>query len=856
MRRYSLLLTLMLQYLISFANSTNDKILELNTNWIFRCADNDKFYQATVPGTIHSDLLKNKLIENPFVGTNENKVQWIENKEWEYKTIFNISSKDINKYSNIDLILKGIDTFADIYINNNLAVTTDNMFIEWQKEIKKYLRPGKNEIRIIFHSPLKSVENQFKKTGINYPADNDKSENHLSVYARKAPYHYGWDWGIRLVGCGIWRPIYIKMYNGFKIIDSYTETININNNNAEIKTTISIENKTKQNIDTDIALSISLKNNAVENQIFKETLKPGINIFEYKQSISSPQLWMPNGWGDANIYAIKATVASNKHKSIKEYNIGLRTIEFINNKDSIGQSFYFKVNGEPIFAKGANYIPSDIILTNVTKKDLENLFKDIKSSNMNMIRIWGGGIYEDDYFYELADKNGILIWQDFMFACSTYPGDSSFLENISREAEYNIKRIRNHPSLALWCGNNEIYEGIKYWGWNKRYTSKQYEKMKKDYDTIFKDLLPKQVKRFDPLRSYIHTSPDSANWGRPHTQTYGDIHYWGIWYGQEMFDAMDTLQLRFVSEYGFESFPEMKTLKTFASEKDMSIDSEVMKHRQKSSIGNDLISKYMENYYKMPENFDDFVYIGLILQGHGISHCIETNRRQRPVCMGSLYWQLNDSWPAISWSAIDYYKNKKALYYHSKKSFSPIILSITENNDSIYLYSISDKLSDVPDAEITVTTKDFAGNTLNQIKIKSNIKSNRSNLIFKLNKSTLLKNWKEEEVSLNLQLKDSKGKEIYTTTKYLVKPKELKLPKPTIVKEITRKGNVYEMKISTDKLAKDIFIEIPEHGINMSDNFFDLQGKEEKTIIIKGENITPETIKNIRIRTLRDTYKE
>ena len=376
--------------------------------------------------------------------------------------------------------------------------------------------------------------------------------------------------------------------------------------------------------------------------------------------------------------------------------------------------------------------------------------------------------------------------------------------------------------------------------------------MRRDYHTLFRDTLAACVRRYDPQRSYIHTSPDSANWGRPATQTQGDIHYWGIWYGQEMFDAMDTLQLRFVSEFGFESFPEMKTLRTFAGPADLSIDSEVMTHRQKSSIGNDLIKTYMQHYYRMPRNFDDFVYLGLLLQGHGIAYGIETNRRQRPVCMGSLYWQLNDSWPAISWSAIDYYKNKKALYYHARDAFAPLMLSTFVRGDSLEIHALSDRLDRLEQAQIVVGIDDFHGNRLNSVTLACTIQPNTSQKIATLALADLLDNRPRNEVVVTLQIRHG-GKTLYNGHKFLALPKELALPRPHLTQAIETTPQGVTLTLTTDCLAKDVFIEIPTQGADFSDNFFDLLPGERKVVTIEGANITPDDIARIRIRTLTDT---
>ena len=851
-----ILLLIAMQPTHSQTTPDNTRVIELDRRWNFAAEGDSLSYPAVVPGTVHADLLRNGLLDNPFYGTNEEKVAWVETKGWSYTTTFTVDADDLARYSCARLIFEGLDTFARIVLNGEPVMQTDNMFVAWEKEVRDKIVAGENTLTVHFASPLKAVEPIYRQTGIDYPADNDRSTPHLSAYARKAPYHYGWDWGIRLVGCGIWRPARLVLYDGCRIDDAFTRTLHIDNDRARLATDLTIVNENRQAAEgVEVLLTIAKAGKKVAHSTRRCTLQPGENRIGFTSEIEQPQLWQPNGWGEAHLYDVDITLVQNgRTLGSKHYQTGIRTIEFVNERDSLGRNFYFRINGQPLFAKGTNYIPQDIILTRVTPDDYTRLFRAMKQSHMNMVRVWGGGVYEDELFYQLADRYGILVWQDFMFACSAYPGDPDFLGNVAREARYNIRRLRNHPSLALWCGNNEIYEGLKYWGWNRRYTPETFEKMRRDYHTLFRDTLAAYVRRYDPQRSYIHTSPDSANWGRPATQTQGDIHYWGIWYGQEMFDAMDTLQLRFVSEFGFESFPEMKTLRTFAGPDDLSIDSEVMTHRQKSSIGNDLIKTYMQHYYRMPRNFDDFVYLGLLLQGHGIAYGIETNRRQRPVCMGSLYWQLNDSWPAISWSAIDYYKNKKALYYHARDAFAPLMLSTFVCGDSLEIHALSDRLDRLDRAQIVVGIDDFHGNRLNSVTLERTIRPNASQKMATLALANLLKGYPANEVLLTWQIHHD-GKVLARGHKFLVLPKELKLPRPHLTKAIETTPQGITLTLSTDCLAKDVFIEIPTQGADFSDNFFDLLPGERKVVTIEGANITPDDIARIRIRTLTDTYE-
>ena len=834
----------------------DSRVITLDQGWSFGPEGESRSYPATVPGTVHADLLRNGLLDDPFYGKNEEKVKWVEEKDWCYTTTFTVDRTTRERYSHARLIFEGLDTFARIFLNGKPVMQTDNMFVAWEKEVKPLLVAGENTLTVHFTSPLKAVEPIYRQTGIDYPADNDHSTPHLSVYARKAPYHYGWDWGIRLVGCGIWRPARLLLYNGLRIDDAFTRTLHVDNDRAELSTDLFVVNENSRPVESvEVRFVLSHAGCEAAHWCRECTLQPGENRITLPAEVAHPKLWQPNGWGEAHLYDVEITlVKGGTQLSSRRYQTGIRTIEFINEPDKLGRNFYFRINGRPLFAKGTNYIPQDIILPRVTPADYERLFRDMKESHMNMVRVWGGGVYEEELFYRLADRYGILVWQDFMFACSAYPGDTAFLGNVAREARYNIRRLRNHPSLALWCGNNEIYEGLKYWGWNHRYPAETFEQMRRDYHTLFRDTLAECVRRYDPQRSYIHTSPDSANWGRPATQTQGDIHYWGIWYGREMFDAMDTLSLRFVSEFGFESFPEMKTLRTFAGPDDLHIGSEVMTHRQKSSIGNELIQEYMQNYYRMPRTFDDFVYLGLLLQGHGIAHGIETNRRQRPVCMGSLYWQLNDSWPAISWSAIDYYKNKKALYYHARDAFAPLMLSTTVQSDSLSVYTLSDRIDRIDQARITIGLQDFYGKELNTVSFACDIEPNATRHIATLSLANLLGGWKKNEVLLTLRI-EHQGETLFDGHKFLTVPKELNLPRPHLTQTVETTPLGVTLTLTTDCLAKDVFIEIPTQGADLSDNFFDLLPGERKVVTIDGADITPEAVTRIRIRTLTDTYE-
>lgn len=584
---------------------------------------------------------------------------------------------------------------------------------------------------------------------------------------------------------------------------------------------------------------------------------------------------MPNGWGAPTLYDFSAQIITEGNIVAEQsHRIGLRTVRLVNEKDADGESFYFEVNGIPMFAKGANYIPQDALLTNVTTERYQTLFRDIKEANMNIVRVWGGGTYEDDHFYNLADENGILVWQDFMFACTPYPSDPTFLKRVEAEACYNIRRLRNHPSLAMWCGNNEILEALKYWGYQKKYTPEIYREMMTGYDKLFRELLPAKVKELDADRFYIHSSPYLANWGRPESWGIGDSHNWGVWYGKKPFESLDTDLPRFMSEFGFQSFPEMKTIATFASPEDYEIESEVMNAHQKSSIGNDLIRTYMERDYIVPEKFEDFVYVGLVLQGQGIRHGLEAHRRNRPYCMGTLYWQLNDSWPVVSWSGIDYYGNWKALHYQAKRAFAPIHINPIRQNDSLCVYLLSDRPDTMEKMTLEMKITDFEGKKSGKtIQLKSlSIPANTSQCVYKAKPDDLLSliERKSSETSqssaekrfsevfrhcfMQLTLKDKSGHTVAETVYFFEKTKDLLLPETNITCKMKQTDGKCELTLLSPALAKDVFIEIPLQGARFSDNFFDLLPGERKTVVITSPQIKKGKELPLKLKHIRETY--
>lgn len=808
------------------------QVCTLHSDWTFCQVGDTLWSDAKVPGTIHQDLLNHNRIPNPFYGMNEEAVQWVENEDWMYRTSFVVTEEQLNRDAAV-LELDGLDTYADVFLNGALILRSDNMFVGHKVPVKSVLRKGENRLLIRFRSAVKEALPQWETNGFDYPADNDHSSKRVSIYTRKAPYSYGWDWGIRLATCGIWRPVRLVFSDVARIEDYYVRQASVSASKADVDNRLEITNVTSQPVSALLKVAYHYSANDTKEVQKQIELRPGENTVSLPVMIDNPHLWMPNGWGEPSLYKFTASVSvDGVEVASQERQVGLRSIRVVMEDDEHGKSFYFEVNGHPMFAKGANFIPDDALLPNVTTERYKRIFEDVKAANMNMLRVWGGGIYEDDKFYDEADRNGILIWQDFLFACTTYPHDPLFLKRVEAEAEYNIKRLRGHASLAMWCGNNEIYEGVRYWGWKNKYTAEAFAEMNRGYDVLFRQLLPDMVKRFDSDRFYMHGSPYEANWGRPESWKIADSHNWGTWYGRKPFESFDSEIPRFMSEYGFQAFPEMKTIRTFAEEKDFELESPVMNAHQKATIGNALIKQTMSLYYKVPVKFEDLVYVGLVLQGQGMRHGIEAHRRNRPYCMGSLFWQLNDSWPVVSWSSIDYYGNWKAMQYQSQRAFAPVLINAIKECYDLCVYLISDELQDRDDVRLTVELMDFDGKSHGKWTHSGKLSANTSMLFLKKRVDEFLSKQDAATSFLRFTLKAKNGAALADEVFYFAYPKDQKLPEARIETSVKRRGEAIEMTLKADKLARDIFIEVPVQGVRFSDNFFDLLPGQRKKITI------------------------
>lgn len=836
---------------------------EINTGWTFKHVRGNDWYPATVPGVVHTDLMDNKLIEDPFYRLNERSIQWVDKEDWEYKTTLDVAP-DVFDKQHIELDFKGLDTYADVYLNDSCILKTNNMFREWQVDVKGLLKKDGNQLRIYFHSPIKMDIPKFDAMKYPVEAGNDQSENggvfdkKVSVFARKAGYHYGWDWGPRIVTSGIWRPIYLIGWNDARIENVQYIQEKVNARRADIKARITLTAAKDGEVTLDIRAE-GIKNGWTK----KAQVKKGTNLIETDLTVHNPKLWWTNGLGEAHLYPFTATIAMDGQTADSQTtNLGLRSLRVVYEKDADGHAFYFELNGHKLFAKGANYIPQDNFLPRVTDERYEKTILDAVNANMNMLRIWGGGIYENDIFYDLCDKYGILVWQDFMFACSLYPMNPDMLENIRQEAIQNVVRLRNHPSIAIWCGNNEIHTAWFNWGWKKRYEDLGVaEEIRKDYKDVFHKILPEVVKEYDPKSYYLPSSPYGGDpdakceSGKLLWNPNGDAHYWGVWHGKDSIANYNKVKARFFSEYGFQSFPEYQSVLKYAPEKrDHNIYSDVMMaHQRGGSHANGLIEWYLLNEYRKPKDFPNFLYMGQLLQGDAIKTAIEAHRRGMPYNMGTLFWQHNDCWPVASWSSRDYYGRWKAQHYFARKAFNDLLISPIAENDTLNVYIVSDRLKPTK-GTLDIRVMDLKGNVVYEKKEKVTAPANASRIQFTAPLASVLGGRSTNEVFVNARFTENGNGETVTNNYFLTRFKNIDFPKATIRMTSQPAAGGYDVTVESDVFARGVFLSIDGIDNFFSDNYFDLLPGEPVTIHVTTSLDKASFDKQLKSESLADAY--
>ena len=811
----------------------------LNNKWQLRSYAKDNWIDAKVPGNVHLDLLDNKIIPDPFFSQNEAELQWISKKDWTYKLLFE-PDKDILDRRNIELLFHGLDTYADVYLNDIKVISANNMFHQWSAEIKDLIKDGLNELIIQFRSPLKEVAEKMKSLDYTLPADNDQAGK-TSPHTRKAPYHYGWDWGPCLVTSGIWKDVELVGWDDWHVTHFQINNESVSKDNAELEVELEVIAEIQETLK--ITLSELITGNEYK-QAFK--MKSGINNFSFNISLKNPQLWWPHGHGDQTLHHFFLKVETHDQLEQRERKIGIRDVNVKRVEDEKGESFEIIVNDMPIYSKGANWIPADYFVERLEIEDYRRLLKDAKRANMNTLRIWGGGIYEPDHFYELCDEMGIMVWQDFMFACSMYPADDSFLESVDKEARYQVNRLKSYASVILWCGNNEVASAWLSWGWKEELPDSIWD----DYRKLFHELLPKICSELDPQRLYWPSSPCHGTDQSNQDQIYGkgDNHYWGVWHGGDDFNAFDDNVGRFMTEYGMQSFPSMSMIESFTNEKDRSLDSDVMNAHQKASLGTGNLMKYVEDYYQVNDDFDSIAGLSQIMQAEAIRFAVETHRRNMPYCMGTLYWQFNDCWPVISWSSIDYGGNWKALHYAARKFFSPLLVSIRDLDNKIEIHVINDQHHEI-ESEIRLGLFNFNGDTLFNDSSDIKVEPFSSVIYHTFDKDDLIGGSDPSEIIFRAELFVG-AKVLSRAHQFFKRPKHLSIPSPDFDYEIERISGKHVITVRSNSFLCQLhLISTKVRGV-FSDNYLDMLPGEVKMIDFEPSENKELKKSDLKVRTL------
>jgi beta-mannosidase len=830
------------------------QIQSLTGKWQFRQANTSEWLPATVPGGVHTDLLDLGLIPDPFVGDNEKKVMWVAEEDWAYTYTFTPEAAILAE-DQIFLVADGLDTLAKVTLNGTVLGNVNNQFRQWEWNVKEILTESENTLEIYFSGPAAAAvaaQKQRQMKGVDAAIEG-------APHVRKAPCQFGWDWGPMLPSVGVWKDIRLEAFSVARI-----EGVHIRQAHKDQGVVVSCEVRVEGVGGEE--LGAEMKITAPNGDEYFETGEISDGEGSLKIQIVEPQLWWPNGYpstslktgGEQNLYDVAVTLESGDEVlDSKNYKIGLRTIELKQEDDEFGKSFQFVVNGVPIFAKGANWIPADSFITRFSDERLEKLIADAAASHQNMLRVWGGGLYEEERFYDLCDQYGLLVWQDFTFACSIYPLDESeFLENVHIEAEQNMRRLRHRASLALWCGNNEIEQGWESWGWaphpledmiptmvaqypeirplveaaGPRNFSPDWETLKNGYDQFFHHLLPVWVAKIDPDTPYWPSSPSSNTPFRDvNSESHGDAHYWDVWHGRKPFSAYRGSYPRFMSEFGFQAFPTMETIEAYAAPEDRNLTSYIMEHHQRGNHGNGLIIAQMTDTFRMPKDFTAWIYLSLILQAEGIRYGVEHWRRNMHRVAGTLYWQLNDCWPVASWASIDYFGRWKALHYAAKRFFAPVLLSVEDKAPLMDVHVTSDLVAEWG-GTLKWTLESISGEVVDSGSLDVSANPLADTLVLSFDFSDRINPQNERDLIFICEVWQGE-KYISTAVGTFVPSKHLSLTKPNLSVTMRSKNKLIEFTLSPDSLTR--FVELKLGGAPetvFSDNYFDIPAERSVTV--------------------------
>ena len=836
MKKPSVILFLVFMHTLSlYAQKT---VLSLSqADWNFRQSGTEKWLTAKVPGCVHDDLLTHGLIPDPFYACGEDEVRWVDSADWEYRCVFRLDPKT-KEADHLELVFDGLDTYSEVFLNGHLMGHSSNMFVPLKFDIKPWIIEGENEIFVLFRSASRMARQAYDSLPLPLPYDE-------RLMVRKAPYQFGWDWAPRMTGCGIWRDCSLLAWDDVLIEDFYVVPLTWNEKEAELVFEACVKTSGIKGL---MATCYIDGQEAGQQKIAPE---PGMHEIRGSISIKKPELWWPLGMGKAHLYRAEIVISDKKHAALDSASlmVGIRRIELVREKDSAGQSFLFRINGKPLFIKGANYIPRDVFPSRYNQATTSQLVDAAAECHMNMLRIWGGGVYEDEAFYSLCDEKGILVWQDFMFACAMPPGDEQFRQNVREEVKAQVIRLRKHPCIALWCGNNEIDEGWKNWGMQKQfaYGPEDSARIWNDYLRIFHEDVPELLRQLDTSRDY-HPSSPLHGWGREESMNSGDAHYWGVWWGDREFEVLNSKVPRFMSEFGFQALPQFQTLSDVIPDESLRLESPELLCHQKHPRGFELIRNAMLRDFWVPEKFEDYLIMSQFVQARALQTGIEAQRRSRPWCMGSLYWQFNDCWPVISWSTLDYEGRWKAGQYAVKRAYLPVILSAQTENQEIHVYGINDLEQNI-EGELKIRVMDTGGLLIWQKSIPAGIQGNTARELFSMKFDRIgFLDTTTSVFSADLMDGDSL---IASCLKLLCRPVDFKHPEAGISMSVKRADSSLMTVTLRSKVPVVGASLQADEDVHFSDNFFDLLPGRETIVEVRplrGAVLSPDT--RIRVRSL------
>ncbi len=802
---------------------------------------------ATVPGDIHLDLLHDGKIPDPFYRDNESKLQWVEKAGWEYRTTIQ-STPAVLSREHVDLVFEGLDTACSIFLNGKRIEQPNNMFREWRMDVKSILHSGSNDLQIVFPAPMKAAEAVAAKDPWH-----DRTHTDPKGYIRKAVYEFGWDWGPRFGTSGVYRPAYLEVWDDARIHDVFVEQQSVSTAAANLDAHVDIlaSKETKATL----SLSYGL-NGGEQHQDRTVTLGSGHNVLSFPIDIAHPQLWYPSGYGAQPIYHFHVSMKVDGHETdSKDVKTGLRSVVLRRDLDKWGRSFEFVINGIPVFAKGADIIPFDSFPNRVTNEKYRHILQSAKDANMNMVRLWGGGYYETQEFYDICDELGLMVFHDLMFGNNWQPGTYDFKQNIQQEAAYQMTRLRNHPSIVLWDGNNET-EDLRDWNGNGQLPPAVHERIWQDYLTEFSGVLATTAARVDPQTPYWPSTPSADYEELSDTYQSGDNHDWSVWHQDADFTEYEKRPWRFVSEYGFQSFPEMKTIESFTLPEDRKdVFTPVMIAHQKNWGGNKIIQTYMSRYFGEPKDFASFLYASQVLQAEGIKVGAESFRRKRPETMGSLFWQLNDCWPVASWASIDYYGRWKALQYYARRFYAPVLVSPHFDSGTLSLYIVSDKVN-AEQGQLRLRIMDFSGKVIKETNLNVTIDPLASKVYQQITMTDLL-NLGQLNMSELVGVAELSvgGKEVSSNLVFFVPSKQVHLVPAPVFTDISPSGDGFDVMIKSTVLARAVYLSFGQTDVIYSDNYIDLLPNEPATIHVSGSKVTlGELKKNVRVVSLVDAF--